>query len=163
MALADFVLGTGGLGPTADDLTTEVVAEYLGVELKLDEPTAQALKRRFAARGLPWTENNLKQALFPDGAEIVLNPVGSAPGFRVRTPDEKWLLWLPGVPRELEAMMQATVLAWVAQSSPGGGEISSGAFKIYGLTESKLDDLVDRKSTRLNSSHIQKSRMPSSA
>ncbi|OGQ80484.1 MAG: hypothetical protein A3F90_16455 [Deltaproteobacteria bacterium RIFCSPLOWO2_12_FULL_60_19] len=142
LALADLVLGTGGLGPTADDLTTEVVAEYLGVELKLDETTAQALKRRFEARGLPWTENNLKQALFPDGAEIVPNPIGSAPGFRVRTPDERWLLWLPGVPRELEAMMQATVLAWIAQASPGGGEISSGAFKIYGLTESKLDDLV---------------------
>lgn len=142
LALSDLVLGTGGLGPTADDLTTEVVADVLGVELKLDEATAEALKRRFEARGLPWTENNLKQALFPGGAEIVPNPVGSAPGFRARTADGKWLIWLPGVPRELEAMMQATVLPWIAEASPGGGEISSGAFKIYGLTESKLDDLV---------------------
>jgi nicotinamide-nucleotide amidase len=68
--LADVVIGTGGLGPTADDLTTEVVAEFLGRQLKQDQAVAQSLQQRFAARGISWTDNNLKQALFPDGAGI---------------------------------------------------------------------------------------------
>ena len=78
--LGDVIIGTGGLGPTADDLTTEVVAEFLGSRLAQDEQVASALKRRFGARGIAWTPNNLKQALFPEGSVIVPNPIGTAPG-----------------------------------------------------------------------------------
>ena len=78
--LGELIIGTGGLGPTADDLTTEVVAEFIGKSLVTDQSTAAALKRRFAARAIPWTVNNLKQARFPEGAAIIPNPVGSAPG-----------------------------------------------------------------------------------
>ncbi len=141
LSLADLVIGTGGLGPTTDDLTTETVAEYFGRRLVRDEEVAAGLKRRFEARGLPWTENNLKQALFPEGAAIVPNPAGTAPGFRVETAEKKTLIWLSGVPREMEAMMRETVLAWVAQAS-GGEQVSSATFKIHGLTESKLDDIL---------------------
>jgi len=140
LKLGDLVIGTGGLGPTADDLTTAVVAEYFGRPLKTDQAIADALKRRFEARGFPWTENNLKQAIFPEGAAIVPNPVGSAPGFRIEK-DGKTLIWLSGVPREMEAMLKETVLPWVAAAS-GAGEVSVATFKINGLTESKLDDLV---------------------
>ncbi|HEX2385414.1 MAG TPA: competence/damage-inducible protein A [Candidatus Binatia bacterium] len=136
----DLVIGTGGLGPTADDLTTAVVAEYFGVGVRTDEGVADALKRRFEARGFPWTENNLKQAVFPEGAAIVPNPVGTAPGFRIAR-DGKTLIWLSGVPREMEAMLKQTVLPWIAEAS-GAGEVSVATFKINGLTESKLDDLV---------------------
>jgi nicotinamide-nucleotide amidase len=136
----DLVIGTGGLGPTADDLTTAMVAEYLGVGLRTDQAVAEGLKRRFEARGFPWTENNLKQAIFPEGATIVPNPVGTAPGFRIER-GGKTLIWLSGVPREMEAMMKETVLPWVAAAS-GAGEVSVATFKINGLTESKLDDLV---------------------
>ncbi len=141
LSLADLVIGTGGLGPTTDDLTTETVAEYFGRRLVRDEEVAAGLKRRFESRGLPWTENNLKQALFPEGAAIVPNPAGTAPGFRVETAEKKTLIWLSGVPREMEAMMRETVLAWVAQAS-GGEQVSSATFKIHGLTESKLDDIL---------------------
>jgi len=92
LQLGDLVIGTGGLGPTADDLTTEVVGEYFGRPLKMDDQVATGLKRRFEARGFPWTANNLKQTLFPEGAEIIPNPVGTAPGFRIETADQKSLI-----------------------------------------------------------------------
>jgi nicotinamide-nucleotide amidase len=142
LELGDLVIGTGGLGPTADDLTTEVVGEYFDRPLKMDDQVATGLKRRFEARGFPWTANNLKQALFPEGAEIIPNSVGTAPGFRIETADQKSLIWLSGVPREMEAMMQETVLPWVARASGGGEAVSAQTFKIHGLTESRLDDIL---------------------
>src|SRR5215813_1261342 len=65
--LGDLVIGSGGLGPTADDLTTEVVAEFLWSQLIQDNRVAESLKQRFEAHGIAWTPNNLKQALFPQG------------------------------------------------------------------------------------------------
>ena len=142
LELGELVIGTGGLGPTTDDLTTEVAAGFFGRPLKMDEGVAAGLKRRFASRGVEMTPNNLKQALFPDGADIIPNPMGTAPGFRVATEDKKYLLWLSGVPREMEVMLRESVLPWVAQQRKGGAEISAGTFKIYGLTESKLGDML---------------------
>jgi nicotinamide-nucleotide amidase len=140
--LADLVIGTGGLGPTADDLTTEVVAEFLGSPLIQDEPVAQSLKRRFEARGIAWTPNNLKQARFPQGSVIVPNPVGTAPGFRIPIAPGTNLIWLSGVPQEMTAMLRETVMPWIAQQRGDAGQLRAATFKIYGLTESKLDDLV---------------------
>jgi len=142
LELGEVVIGTGGLGPTTDDLTTEVVAEFFGRRLKIDEGVAEALKRRFESRGMAMTPNNLKQALFPEGADIIPNPMGTAPGFRVVTEEQKYLIWLSGVPREMEVMLRESVLPWVQQERKGGGEISASAFKIYGLTESKLGDML---------------------
>jgi nicotinamide-nucleotide amidase len=142
LALGELVIGTGGLGPTTDDLTTEVVAELFGRQLKMDENVAETLRRRFASRGMEMTPNNLKQALFPEGADIIANPVGTAPGFRIATEEGKCLIWLSGVPREMEAMLKESVLPWVAQQRKGAGEILACTFKIYGLTESKLGDTL---------------------
>jgi nicotinamide-nucleotide amidase len=142
LELGDLLIGTGGLGPTADDLTTELVAEFLGRELILDESVAASLKARFAVRGFTWTDNNLKQALFPEGAAIIPNPLGTAPGFRVTLDREKSLIWLSGVPQEMTAMFQATVMPWIAEQQRPLAKILAATFKIYGLTESKLDDLV---------------------
>jgi len=140
--LGDLVIGTGGLGPTADDLTTEVVGELLGRRLVMNQEIAEALKRGFKARGLPFTPNNLKQALFPEGADFIPNPAGTAPGFRVVTGEKRYLIWLSGVPREMEAMLKESILPWVAQERGAGAELSVSTFKIYGLTESKLDDIL---------------------
>jgi nicotinamide-nucleotide amidase len=140
--LADLVIGTGGLGPTADDLSTEVVALFAGRRLVQNEPIANALQERFAARGIPWTANNLKQALFPEGATIIPNPVGTAPGFRLSIGSGKQLIWLSGVPREMTAMMEAAVLPWVSSERGAEQQISACTFKLYGVTESKLDDVV---------------------
>ena len=139
--LGDLIIGTGGLGPTVDDLTTETVAQFLGRPLELHEDVATALKRRFEDRGRPWTENNLKQAQFPEGAEVIPNPRGTAPGFRIGIGERKWLIWLSGVPREMVEMMQQSVVPWISQTLITD-EVAAATFKIYGLTESKLDDIL---------------------
>ncbi|NIO07542.1 MAG: nicotinamide-nucleotide amidohydrolase family protein, partial [Deltaproteobacteria bacterium] len=100
-----------------------------------------ALKRRFEQRGRPWTENNLKQARFPEGAKVIPNPRGTAPGFRIEVAKNKWLIWLSGVPREMVEMMQNSVLPWISESLTTG-DVASHTFKVYGLTESKLDDIL---------------------
>ena len=140
--LGDVIIGTGGLGPTADYLTAQMVAEFLGCKLNQDEAVAQALAERFAARGIAWTPNNLKQALFPEGAVIIPNPIGSAPGFRISLGTGKQLIWLSGVPQEMAAMLRATVIPWIVQQRGGAEQISAGTFKIFGLTDSKLDELL---------------------
>ena len=140
--LGEIIIGTGGLGPTEDDLTSEVVAEFLGCPLVQNEEIAAALRKRFEARRIPWTANNLKQALFPQGAEILPNPVGTALGFRVSFGENKTLSWLSGVPQEMTAMFDQTVMPWIVAMRGGQDQIFSQAFKVYGLTESKLDDLV---------------------
>jgi nicotinamide-nucleotide amidase len=140
--LGDLVIGTGGLGPTADDLTTEIAAQFLGVKMVEDEEVASNLKARFERRGVPWTLNNLKQALFPAGATIIPNPVGTAPGFNVDISQGKRLLWLSGVPHEMTAMLGETVLPWIVEQNGRLAQIHEATFKIHGITESKLDDLV---------------------
>ena len=140
--LGEIIIGTGGLGPTEDDLTSEVVAKFLGCPLVQNEEIAAALRKRFEARRIPWTANNLKQALFPQGAEILPNPVGTAPGFRVSFGENKTLSWLSGVPQEMTAMFDLAVMPWIVAMRGGQDQIFSQAFKVYGLTESKLDDLV---------------------
>lgn len=140
--LGDLVIGTGGLGPTADDLTTEMVARFIGVDLVEDEEVAKNLKARFERRGVSWTPNNLKQAQFPACATIIPNPVGTAPGFNVDIGQGKRLLWLSGVPHEMTAMLHETVLPWITAQLGPQAEIREATFKIHGITESKLDDLV---------------------
>ena len=138
----DVVIGTGGLGPTADDLTTEIVAEFLGVKTKLDERVAAALKARFEKRGVAFTENNLKQAIFPESAVVIPNPNGTAPGFRVDLGQGKTLIWLSGVPHEMSTMLVESVLPWIIEQNGAQSTIHEATFKIYGISESKLDDLV---------------------
>lgn len=140
--LGDLVIGTGGLGPTADDLTTETVAEFVGVELEQNQIVADELKRRFESRRLPWTTNNLKQAQFPRGAVILPNPAGTAPGFRVSIGQNKTLFWLSGVPREMTRMLQESVMPWIAQQTASQQPFLACTFKIQGLTESKLDQML---------------------
>lgn len=140
--LGDLVIGTGGLGPTTDDLTTEIVAQFIGGKLKRDNAVAEGIRQRFASRNIDWTENNLKQALFPEGATIIANPAGTAPGFRVDIGDGKQLIWLSGVPREMSAMMSETVLPWLRKQQTGPHRALACTFKLYGLSESKLDDLL---------------------
>src|SRR5216683_6417304 len=83
ISLSDVVISTGGIGPTADDLTTETVARIAGVKLWRDQPTVENIRRLFASAGRVMPENNVKQADFPTGATIIPNPLGTAPGFRM--------------------------------------------------------------------------------
>lgn len=141
-ALGDIAIGSGGLGPTSDDLTTEVVAEFLGCDLRQDEQIARELQQRFKERRLSWSANSLKQALFPGGATIISNPVGTAPGFYVPIGQDKTLVWLSGVPQEMVAMLDQTVLPWIERQRDKPLQAFSCTFKIYGVTEGKLDELL---------------------
>ena len=140
---ADLVVCTGGLGPTADDLTTACVARLVGAELVLDEASLDAIRERFRARGLEMTDNNRKQALFPAGAHILPNPLGTAPGFVVAVPGDRvrHIACLPGVPREMRRMAADALVPWVAARLPGR-RFASRVFSTVGLTESRIDELL---------------------
>ena len=104
MRSSDVVILTGGLGPTHDDITREVVSRVLGRELALDPKILEGLKNRYQRAGLKMTDNNLRQAMVPEGAESMENPNGTAPGLFLR--EGKTLLFLlPGPPREMKPMM----------------------------------------------------------
>jgi nicotinamide-nucleotide amidase len=141
-ALGDIAIGTGGLGPTSDDLTTEVVAAFLGCDLRQDQQIARELQQHFQERRLTWSANTLKQAMFPEGSTIISNPVGTAPGFYVPIGPDKTLLWLSGVPQEMIAMLDQTVLPWIERERGKPLQAFSCTFKIYGVTEGRLDELL---------------------
>jgi len=144
MEEADLVVCTGGLGPTADDLTTAVVAHVAGQELRLDEASLDAIRDRFRSRGMEMTENNRKQALFPSAATIIPNPNGTAPGFVcpiTRGGRERWVACFPGVPRETRAMVRDWFVPWVAERQPGT-RFASRTYSTFGLSESRLDELL---------------------
>jgi len=141
LELADVVISTGGIGPTADDLTSQVVAELLGVPLVEDAEQAARIRRLFEALGREMPANNLKQALLPRGAIVIPNALGTAPGYRVAH-GAKHLVVLPGVPREMRPMMEETVLPWLV-ALRGSDQIHlAHVFQTFGLTESGLDEMV---------------------
>jgi len=142
---ADVVLCTGGLGPTADDLTTETVARVAGVELRLDQGVADRIRQMFAAMGRTMPENNLKQALFPIGATVIPNALGTAPGFRLAIATAGGTshgIVMPGVPREMKQMFAAEVLPWLRAARGGVDEYRSHTFQTFGISESALDEMV---------------------
>ena len=140
MRAADLVIVTGGLGPTADDVTRDVVAELLGAPLEESPAIVEAIRARFTARGLEMPEINRRQAAVPRGAEILANPRGTAPGLWL-TAGEARLALLPGPPRELRPMFDRLVddrLAPVAD----GRRVQRRIVRTTGRTESHVDELA---------------------
>jgi nicotinamide-nucleotide amidase len=143
-ARADVVLVSGGLGPTADDLTAECAAEAAGVPLLESAEALQALEERFARRGILLTPNNRRQAMVPRGAEVVLNPNGSAPMFVLRL-GRSTLFFLPGVPREYRHLVDAEVLPRIKKlrgKQPDATYLAFRLLRTVGLPESHLDAKV---------------------
>src|SRR4051812_24705923 len=105
---ADVVIATGGLGPTADDLTREALARMLGVELVLDEAALAYIRGLFARRKRDMPERNVVQAMFPAGSRVIPNPHGTAPGIDIDVPRSgrtaARIMALPGVPAEMREM-----------------------------------------------------------
>src|SRR5271163_3496919 len=145
MELGDVVVSTGGIGPTADDLTTETIARLTGKKLWRDEPSVDKMKRLFASIGRAMPENNLKQALFPETAEVILNELGTAPGFRMAVPQAthtSHLIVLPGVPREMKPMLEEQVIPWLKHTRGNDKVFATRIFQTFGLSESGLDEMV---------------------
>ncbi len=140
----DALLVSGGLGPTADDLTAEAAAAAAGVRLIENAEVLAELKARFAKRNFAFTPNNAKQALIPEGAEVVRNPVGTAPMF-IQHIGRCTLFFVPGVPREYRALVDGEVLPRIAKLiEVDSGRVFRAArlIKTIGLAESHLDARV---------------------
>ena len=138
---ADIVLVSGGLGPTRDDLTAEVLAQAFGRELCLDESSLETIRAFFKNVGREMSPNNAKQAYFPTAAEVLPNPLGTAPGFMIEE-GGSLVFCLPGVPRELHRMMDEEVLPRIASSAAGQRQtrfVSAVLLSTFGIGESTLD------------------------
>jgi nicotinamide-nucleotide amidase len=138
---SDVVLVSGGLGPTRDDLTVEVLAQTFGRELVLDEPSLAGIEAFFARFGRTMAANNAKQAWFPEGAEVLPNPIGTAPGCLFEV-EETLFFCMPGVPREMQRMMEEQVLPRIAARSEGGAVVRAALLRTFGMGESNLDDAL---------------------
>ncbi len=136
---ADMVITTGGLGPTEDDLTKEMVAEYFGLPMELDEASLEAVKARMCRIGREMTPNNNKQAFFPRGAVILPNACGTAPGCIVER-DGKAVAVLPGPPREMKDMFERRLAPYLRRRS--GLHIESRFLRVFGVGESKTETLL---------------------
>jgi len=132
------LLISGGLGPTRDDITTEVVARTFDRRLLRDTPTLERMRRYFASVGREMADNNAKQADFPEGAEVLENPLGTAPGFMLPVGDSL-IFCTPGVPRELYRMVDHEILPRIQARLNSGRVLRARLLRTFGLGESTLD------------------------
>lgn len=140
---ADVVIITGGLGPTVDDVTRDAVALATGRPLALDAACLAHIEGLYARLGRTVSENNRRQAYLPQGAQAIMNPVGTAPAFIVEA-DRGIVIALPGVPREMERLMQDAVLPYLREKlGPEQAVIKAKVLRTAGLPESWIDEKID--------------------
>lgn len=137
----DIVITSGGLGPTVDDPTREAVAQALDLELEFQPGLWEQIQARFKRFGRQPTENNRRQAYIPAGSTAIANPVGTAPAFIARS-GERLVIALPGVPRELEYLLEREILPYLDQHFTGSGVIKARTLHTVGAGESQIDDLI---------------------
>jgi nicotinamide-nucleotide amidase len=160
----DLVIVTGGLGPTSDDLTRDLIAQLLGKKLRLDDAVLDHIKKRFAARNLPMPKNNEVQALVPEGALVLANPNGTAPGLAMQIEDRRskmedgkplprssiselptpnqWLVMLPGPPRELRPMFDDQVVPLLRREYPPAAPFVCRTLRTSGIAESRVQEKI---------------------
>src|SRR6266581_132380 len=147
---AEILFVTGGLGPTTDDITRDIVADLLGLELRQNAELLASLRRRLKTRGIKWTARIARQADVPAGAEIFPNENGSAPGLyfranvnpRIRSPH---LFLLPGPPRELQPMFGDFVSPILRSIAQVPQSIERRLYKIAGIGESIVEETIGEK------------------
>ena len=140
---ADAVIMCGGLGPTHDDLTRDAIAEVMGVGLRHDEAVAETIRTMFASRGRRMPDNNLRQAMVPEGATIIPQTRGTAPGLMCPVGD-KVIYAVPGVPHEMYDMMDRAILPDLRRRNGDVGVIVSRVIRTWGESESGLNERLDR-------------------
>lgn len=137
---ASVIVATGGLGPTEDDRTVDVVCDVLGVGTVEHAPSLAAMKQRFSAHGFELTPNNLRQIRVPEGAQAFANPAGIAPGFSLPIADAE-AYFLPGIPREMESMFSAECMPRLVKRMEEHSVPPAAVrtFHVYGMGESHID------------------------
>ena len=146
LADADAVIICGGLGPTHDDLTREAIAEVMGVELHLQQDIADRIRTMFAARNRAMSDNNLRQAMVPQGAEVIAQTRGTAPGLICPMEIDgiqKVLYAVPGVPHEMKEMLERAILPDLHRRGGDPAVIVSRTLRTWGESESGLNERLD--------------------
>ena len=138
---SQFVITTGGLGPTADDVTRKVAGRLAQKQLVYNETLAKHIEEFFTRAGKPCPKVNLNQAFIPQGATLIPNVLGTAPGFIVKV-GKSQIACLPGVPFEMKAMFEGTLKAFLKNLSPSGTLIKSRVFRTTGISESLLNEKI---------------------
>lgn len=150
LARAQFIIVTGGLGPTSDDLTRELIASLLNKKLLLDAAALARLEAYFASRKRPMPDSARVQALVPEGATVLDNPNGTAPGLAIEVKlnsfatdgQSAWLIMLPGPPREMRPMFANHVLTLLRREFPPTTGFTSLTLRTAGLAESFLEEKI---------------------
>ncbi|MDP2624001.1 MAG: CinA family nicotinamide mononucleotide deamidase-related protein, partial [Actinomycetota bacterium] len=139
---ADALVITGGLGPTQDDLTREAMAAAAGVGMAFSDDEAEHLRELWARRGREMPETNLRQAEHPEGADMIANAKGTAPGLQMRI-GSCWVFALPGVPQEMRPMLHSHVIPFLVEAcGEGRGVIVSRLLRTWGESESRIAELL---------------------
>ncbi|MDP7068243.1 MAG: CinA family nicotinamide mononucleotide deamidase-related protein [Acidimicrobiales bacterium] len=150
---SDAIIVCGGLGPTQDDITREVIADVVKSDLVLDDVIAERIRGMFRSRGRDMPENNLRQAMVPEGAQTMEQQPGTAPGLVVPVPvsdgDDKVIYAVPGVPYEMKEMILGTVLPDLQRRSGVTSVIESRVLRTWGQSESGLAELLSHRITEL--------------
>ena len=142
MAVSDGVIITGGLGPTSDDITTAAIARNFGLNLYTDEDVLGHIQALFEKHRLQWTTNNTKQAVFPEGAETICNPIGTAWGFSLKR-NGRILAVIPGVPAEVKRMLPEGVIPLLkAEFTEETQRVETRTFKLFGIAEAGVDQAL---------------------
>ena len=144
LARAEAVIVCGGLGPTQDDITREAIATVMGVELVRHDELADVIREMFASRGRVMPDNNLRQADVPEGATVIEQRTGTAPGLICPVGDDrsKVLYAVPGVPYEMREMLERAVLPDLARRAGVRGTILSRTLRTWGESESRVAELL---------------------
>jgi nicotinamide-nucleotide amidase len=151
---SDAVICCGGLGPTQDDITREVIADIMGVELIADDVVADRIRAMFASRGREMPANNLRQALVPVGALTIPQQPGTAPGLIcpvTYTGDDKVVYAVPGVPYEMKTMVAETIVPDLIERSGEKAVIRSRVLRTWGVAESALAEMLADRIDELDS------------
>jgi nicotinamide-nucleotide amidase len=139
---SDAVIVCGGLGPTQDDITRDALAEVMGVDLVRDDDLVDRIRAKFGTRGREMADNNLRQADLPVGARAMDTQPGTAPGLICPIGDDKVLYAVPGVPYEMQEMVDAEIIPDLQERSGARAAIVSRVLRTWGLAESSLAELV---------------------
>lgn len=141
---SDIIITTGGLGPTQDDMTIDVAAEYFGLDLVLNNDVREEIENYFKNIGVELEKGNIRQAYIPAGANIIHNKNGTAPGIIIEK-DNKILILLPGPPKEVRGIFENGLIEYLKKFSKG--IIKSKVLNIFGIgestMESKVEDLIE--------------------